>query len=138
MTITTDLSTFGYRELGIARDLLDAYINRDDSVLGEGVHVAFNVDSGYVFLADEDYNTAMIEKGRLVDFHNSPYDGLEGTLEDLADELEWALNDNDGKSWNGEDIDWFVDTVIAAQERGVATAYQIKIKQRAEYVLQQG
>jgi len=68
---TKDLRKFGYRELDEASNLLKAYANgkyatADDEILGDGVEVWFNINSGYVFLMDEDYNVVMEDgEGRL-------------------------------------------------------------------------
>ncbi len=48
-----------------------------------GVRVAFNKNSGYVFLVNDDYQCAMLNGHELAIFHCTPYDGLEGFLCDL-------------------------------------------------------
>jgi len=80
-TITKDLSKFGAREKDEARELLSKYGTNDDvtKYLGDGVEVWFNLYSGYVFLCDEEYNTAMIDdNGKLNDFLTCPNCGKEG------------------------------------------------------------
>lgn len=79
--VTDDLSNFGYRELEDAKELLDKVKHAD--FFSDGVKLWFNTHSGYVFLADEDYNVGMInpdtgEIERWVDC-----DGEEGFLSDL-------------------------------------------------------
>ena len=88
--VTIDLRDFGYREIAMTRDLLTAYISKNNTVyLGDGVQVAFNTHSGYVFLTDEDYNTAMECDGELLDWIVTPYEGHEGFYDDLMQEYEF-------------------------------------------------
>jgi hypothetical protein len=100
MTTTTNLADFGYREIKMARDLLDAYINNglpedfDDS----GVTVMMNRDSGNVFLTNEEFQVAMESDGKLYSFYNSPYEGKEGSFEDLLAEYP---------NMHPEDQEWF-------------------------------
>jgi hypothetical protein len=57
--------------------------------------VYFNPNSGYVFLADEDYNTVMIDdEGELDLFINTPYNGCEGFFDDLMNEYEEMNNED--------------------------------------------
>ena len=86
---TTDLSKFGFRELAIAGELLTAMTNNglpkdfDD----DGVTVMFNTHSGNVFLTNSEYHVAMLDgEGGLESYYVTPYDGIEGTLEELIDE----------------------------------------------------
>ncbi len=89
--ITTDLADFGSSEKATAGELLSA-LNTDKDLthfLGDGVKLYLNKNSGFVFLSDEDYNTAMIDdEGHLRDFHSCPICGSEGFLEDLHDGVE--------------------------------------------------
>ena len=48
----------------------------------------FNTHSGYVFLSNSDYQVAIEEEGKLVSFYTTPYEGREGTLEELLEEYE--------------------------------------------------
>ena len=85
MSVTNDLSKFGQRELAEAGELLSTLktVRDDTKFLGDGVQVFFNSNSGYVFLTDEDYNTAVMEGHNLVDFINCPECGNEGTLSEF-------------------------------------------------------
>lgn len=63
--VTADFSNFGYREIDEAIKLLTYY--KEDkqtsavtAYMGDGVKVAFNTHSGFVFLTDEDYNSFLI------------------------------------------------------------------------------
>ena len=93
-TPTNDMSLFGYRELEMARDLLDAYINNNNTeYLNDGVQIMFNQNSGNVFFSDEDYNVAMVTydsagKGSLEDWFYTPYEGHEGFMDDLLLEYD--------------------------------------------------
>ena len=103
--VTSDLSDFGYRELAMARDLLTVYLENNNTLfIGDGVNIAMNRNSGYVFITDEDYNVAMECEGKLEDWFSSPYDGHEGFLEDLANEYE---------NMHPEDQEWFNDIKAA-------------------------
>lgn len=83
---TTDMSRFGYRELGMAGKLLSGYAANPSTVeLGDGVQVWFNVNSGNVFLCDEDFNVAMMNGDKLENFYSCPNCGREG----FADEIGW-------------------------------------------------
>jgi hypothetical protein len=75
-TNTNDLSEFGFRELNITIELLNAYLE-NPSILGSGVKVELNPNSGYVFLVDEDFNVAMMNGDDLELFLNCPYCGHE-------------------------------------------------------------
>ena len=97
---TTDLSQFGYRELGMAGELLTAYSNNNDFAFfsNEGVQLMMNTSSGNVFLTDSDYNVLMMNDDKLEEFFTSPYDGKEGFFDDLLPEYE---------EMNEEDKEWF-------------------------------
>lgn len=65
----------------------------------EGVRFGFNRNSGYVFLVNDDCQCAMLNDGKLELFLTSPYDGHEGFLSDLVNEVDEDL-------WSDEDIEW--------------------------------
>jgi hypothetical protein len=54
--------------------------------LGDGITLNFNLNSGYVFLSDEDYNVGVLEDKELVQFYNCPQCGFEGTQSQAIDE----------------------------------------------------
>lgn len=85
MSVTSDLTKFGYRELDIAADLLKALCKSPPDFLGDGVQVFFNQDSGNVFLCDDDYRVAMLVDGKLEEFHHCSYCGKEGFAEEIED-----------------------------------------------------
>lgn len=65
--LQVNLEGFGFRELDIASKLLAAVSEygypRDFS--DAGISLAFNTNSGYVFLTNEDYQVLMLENGKL-------------------------------------------------------------------------
>lgn len=67
----------------------------------EGVKVAMNRNSGYVFLVNDDYQCAMMNGDKLESFYSSPYDGHEGFLDELLEMVD--------DSWHQDDIDWLND-----------------------------
>lgn len=87
---TRDLSKFGYRELDMAGDLLKAIKNGlPEDFDDQGIAVEFNPNSGNVFLVNEDFQVAMVDdEGNLYSFYSTPYAGLEGSFEDLAEEYK--------------------------------------------------
>jgi hypothetical protein len=95
--ITTDLSKFGYREIALAIELLESLLIDNDSDFSEGLNIFFNMDSGYVFLADNEYNAYMINKEtkKLEQWHNLPDSGIEGFLSDLLNEKDLSAEDTE-------------------------------------------
>lgn len=81
---TENLEDFGKRERKIAGKLLLADLPKGFN--NDGVKLAFNRDSGYVFLVNSDYQCAMFNGDDLEIFHNTPYNGYEGFLVDLLNE----------------------------------------------------
>jgi hypothetical protein len=101
---TRDLSKFGFREIGIAAELLTKYADgrqswasaEDD--LDDGVAVEFNPNSGEVFLADEDYRTAMVNRdGKLENWIYCSNCGVEGFRSELPLDEEGNCGDCVGK-----------------------------------------
>lgn len=81
--VTSDLAQFGWREKKIAAELLlaaDKGLPNDFD--GEGVTVAMNKNSGYVFLTNSEFQVAMLEDGKVVSFYSCPECGEEGTWND--------------------------------------------------------
>jgi hypothetical protein len=99
---TTNLARFGSRELRLARDLIDALLDSGlpDDFENDATTVMMNRQSGYVFLTNANAEVAVERAGRLESFYYSPYDGHEGTLDELREEF-------DSDTWNAEDIEWF-------------------------------
>jgi hypothetical protein len=86
--VTYDMAEFGSREMSMASELMAAYVKQRPDWLGNGVKVAMNRNSGYVFLTDEDYNAGMMNGDKLDMWLFTPYNGHEGFLEDLLDEYK--------------------------------------------------
>lgn len=84
---TNDLAEFGYREKKIAAELLTAYCENPE-ILGDGVKIEFNPNSGNVFLVDENFNVAMRNRNNLELWYVCPYCGWEGFKEDMEHEPE--------------------------------------------------
>ena len=85
---TTDLAEFGNRELNEVVKLVKAK-NRSgfpEDFDDEDVTIVFNKNSGYVFFSNSDYQVGMCdENGDLFSWYNTPYEGEEGSIFDLAD-----------------------------------------------------
>lgn len=103
-TLTHDLADFGSRERRIAAEILRA-LDRDGlpaTMDNDGLRIYFNRHSGYVFLSDSEYNTAVMDGAHLVGFYSTPYEGHEGTFADLVAEVE-------ADTWNAEDVEYLTD-----------------------------
>ena len=100
---TEDLSDFGFREIRLLRDILDAWVESGlpDDFEDSGVKPAFNTYSGNVFLVNDEYQTCMEVDGKLESWYYTPYSGHEGFYEDLMDEVD--------DSWDREDIEYLKD-----------------------------
>lgn len=90
-----NLEHFGFREIKMAADLMNAYADGkaprwfDDS----GVTVEFNPNSGYVFLVNDECQVLLFNGTDLVGWHYLGYAGNEGTIEDLWYEYEHGYID---------------------------------------------
>jgi len=99
-TITYSLEDFGARERGMMMDILQAW---DRDGLPSDFHdsrcrIGFNMNSGYVWLENDDCQCAMMNGEKLELFHSLPDSGEEGFLSDLcwhwsrlSDEDQWYL-----------------------------------------------
>tara|TARA_Y100000004_G_C8580929_1_gene272345 strand:+ start:101 stop:454 length:354 start_codon:yes stop_codon:yes gene_type:complete len=100
---TEKLEDFGYREQDEAKDIFEAWKKNGlpQDFENDGVRLAFNMNSGYVFLTNNEYQVAMCgDDQKLYSFYSSPYEGIEGSFEDLLDEY---------KDMHEEDKEWFLD-----------------------------
>jgi len=86
--VTSDMSRFGNRERAMAGELLTAMSEQGADFLEDGVTVSMNMNSGYVFLTDEDYKVGMMNGKVLEQWFNCPYCGVEGFLEDMEHDAE--------------------------------------------------
>ena len=100
-----DIITFD-RERALVIELLQAWGEQGlpDDFYEEGVKVAFNRNSGYVFLVNDEYQCAMMNEDKLEIHYTSPYDGHEGFIDEL---FEWYMEDKD--SWHIEDVEWLLE-----------------------------
>jgi hypothetical protein len=91
-SVVTDLAQFGYRERKMAAELLTASVEQGfpEGFMDEGVTIAMNMNSGYVFLTNEDFDVAMMNGDKLETWHSCPYCGHEGFKEDMAHEPQAA------------------------------------------------
>ena len=91
------------RERVLAIELLQAWGEQGlpSDFYEEGVKVAMNRNSGYVFLVNEEYQCAMMNGDKLESFYTSPYDGHEGFLEELLEDVD--------DRWHEDDIEWLND-----------------------------
>lgn len=79
-----DLSAFGRRELRMLQSLLKALNEKNETQVFSGVEkIGFNMNSGMVFLVDDNHNVAIEENGSLVDFLTCFECGNEGLIDDL-------------------------------------------------------
>lgn len=103
MDTMMDLSKFGYRELELAKEILTAIIEHGypDDFEDDGVSIAFNPISNYVFLTNDEYQVAMVVDGKLESWYSTPYSGHEGFYSDLVDDMK-----SYPKNWNDEDIEY--------------------------------
>ena len=90
------------RERGLMLAILKAWDERGlpDDFDDEGVKFAFNRDSGYVFLVNENYEVCMLRGGGLQRFYTSPYKGVEGFWEDLVP--QYAAMHPEDQEWMRE------------------------------------
>ena len=103
-----NLANFGGRELELAADLMRSYAragqHRDgkqynqlpESWCDDGVKLAFNPNSGFVFLSNEEYQALVDTDDGVAMWYFTPYYGVEGTLEEVADAFIYDATD-DGK-----------------------------------------
>ena len=104
-----NLADFGSRERAIASKLLA--LPFPDGFYDDGVKLAFNRNSGFVFLVNSDYQCAMLNDatGNLELWHSTPYAGHEGFLVDLLDEYY-------PDSLNADDVEYLIQ---CAENEGV-------------------
>lgn len=88
--VTYDMAKMGARERRIMRELLDAWNKQGlpEDFYEDEVRVAFNTNSGCVFLTNSDYQAAMMNGDKLETWYNCPYCGHEGFKEDMEHEPE--------------------------------------------------
>ena len=101
----SDLSRMGKREIDMLISLLTQYVYGKVTPVfealwsDEGVGFGYNDQSGYVWLQNEDYLTAMSNNGELDIYINTPYSGHEGFLDELAQEKDTASYDEEDAAY---------------------------------------
>ena len=85
---TTDFGKFGARERAMVRELLDAWNKQGlpEDFYGEDVKPMMNMQSGYVFLTNSEYQVAMMNGDKLESFYSCPECGFEGFEDELIDD----------------------------------------------------
>ena len=106
---TEDLADFGSRERSLVGELLALPL--PSGFYDDGVRLAFNRNSGYVFMVNSDCQCAMLNSatGKLELWHSTPYNGYEGFLADLLAEYT-------PDSLNADDVEYLVQ---CAENEGV-------------------
>lgn len=121
-----DLAIFGERELKLASDLLRSYTlagqrhddihynYRPESWDDSAVKLAFNPNSGMVFLTNEEYQALINTDDGVAMWYSTPYYGVEGTLETVAEAFVNDATNTDGKplpseSWGNWATDDYCD-----------------------------
>ena len=95
--VTVNLTRFGYRELKIAEELLQAWREQGlpSDFYDDEVSINFNTYSGCVFLSNSDYQVAMLNGDRLESFYTDYETGEEGFKEELSEEAKQRLFNNE-------------------------------------------
>jgi hypothetical protein len=109
---TTDLADFGWRERGMAAELLAISCEQGfpDDFEDRGVRIMMNRNSGSVFFTNDEYEVCFVnpETGKLESWYYTPYHGHEG----FANELKEMLDD----TWNRTDAEFLRDRGVIADE----------------------
>lgn len=147
------LDKFGYRELAELNALIHAYANAGthdngktyaelpESWYDNGVHPDFNANSGLVFLTNSEYQALVKTEYGLMMWYNTPYKGFEGTLFDLADEVNDDLSDSEGNTtpagagnWHKDDLNtvygYLDDDIVALRDTGADLTDLYRAKDR--------
>lgn len=88
MSTTTDLSKFGHREWEMLRDILNAMVDKGvpHDFDGDGMVPMFNMNSGEVFLTNDNHQVAMMSGEDLESFYSCPECGHEGFFYEMDNE----------------------------------------------------
>ena len=87
--VTADCRKFGAREVGMAIKILNAHVdhktssNFDRDFYQEEVSIAFNRNSGCVFITNSEYQAGVMNGDTLDMWYNCPICGHEGFAEDM-------------------------------------------------------
>lgn len=147
------LDKFGYRELAELNALIQAYANAGthdngkvyahlpESWYDNGVYPDFNANSGLVFLTNSEYQALVKTEYGLMMWYNTPYNGFEGTLFDLADEVNDDLSDSESNTtpagagnWHKDDLNavyaYLDDDIVALRDTGADLTDLYRAKDR--------
>lgn len=99
INVMATLDKFGYRELDELGDLINAYKEAGYNGMAQlpatfendGVYPDFNPQSGLVFLTNTNYQALVLTDYGVMEFYVTAHSGKEGTLFDLAEQLESDL-----------------------------------------------
>lgn len=109
----THLENFGTREIEQGVGLLQAYANTNSlpaSWFPTGVQLAFNAQSGLVFLTNSEYQALVDDSDYgICMLYSTPYYGNEGTLPQLCD----AYNKDDDRWNNHDERQYLLDAIEA-------------------------
>ena len=107
---TTDLKDFGYRELDMAKELIQAMEDQGlpEDFYDNEVTIMFNPDSGCVFLTNSEYEVAMLNGDDLESFYNLPYSGEEGFKSDFQD--------RDRDEFTQDDLEYLINLGVFEEE----------------------
>lgn len=86
-----DFNDWGYQEVKQAFKLLEAYINNKTATHffdWSSFKICFNTNSGYVFLADNDFNSAMLDNDLIRDWLTCLDCGCEGFYYEILEESQ--------------------------------------------------
>jgi hypothetical protein len=94
---TENMGEFGYREIKELSKILNAWVENGLPIdfHQEEVKPAFNKNSGYVFLVNNEYQVCMLNGDKLDIWHTLPYSGEEGFLCDLLELDSDSLHQDD-------------------------------------------
>ena len=84
--VTSDMGKFGLREIEMAKELMTAWVEQGlpEDFDQDGAKVAMNMNSGYVFLTNDEYQVAMMNGDVLESFYSCPECDAEGFAEDVG------------------------------------------------------
>lgn len=111
---TENLADFGSRERLMLESILHAWSTSGlpEDFDGTGVKPAFNKNSGYVFLVNSDFQTAMMNGDKLESFYSTPYNGNEGF---------WSYLVGDYPDMHPEDQQYMIDIANGRQLPAIVT-----------------
>lgn len=92
-----DLSTFGYREIDLAQEILKAVADNGypDDFEEEGVRIEFNPNTGDVFLTNDENQVCMVAEGKLESWYWLSNSGREDFLENLIQDFDSGYLDSE-------------------------------------------